>query len=119
MCDVTKAIKEQMERMTGIYSPFSIKPVTVAEGENWHPCYDGNKIIVSITMGKDLYHPDVYFVSMTACGADDYFLVGNRNLSGTHKEMMKAYTQLKKDVFDKIPQSVTKQWFFDNGFIEG
>lgn len=20
---------------------------------------------------------------------------------------------------DKIPQSVTKQWFFDNGFIEG
>lgn len=83
MNDVTKAIKDKMEHMSGIYSQFSIKPVTVAEG------------------------------------ADDYFLVGNRNLSGTHKEMITAYAHLKKDVFDKIPQSVTKQWFFDNGFIEG
>lgn len=118
MNDVTKAIKDKMEHMSGIYSPFSIKPVTVADGENWHPCYDGNKIIVSMTMGKDLDHSGVYHVSIMAEGADDYFLVGNKHLSGTHKEMMTAYAQLKKDVFDKIPQSVTKQWFFDNGFIE-
>lgn len=52
MNDVTKAIKDKMEHMSGIYSQFSIKPVTVAEGENWHPCYDGNKIIVSMTMGN-------------------------------------------------------------------
>jgi hypothetical protein len=73
-----------------------------------------------MSMGKDLYHPDVYFVSMMAEGADDYFLVSSKqHLSGTHQEMMKAYNKLKSDVFDKIPQSVTKQWFFDNGFIEG
>lgn len=27
-------------------------------------------------------------------------------------------TEMSK-MADKIPQSVTKQWFFDNGFIEG
>ena len=118
MNDVTKAIKDKMEHMSGIYSSFSIKPVTVAEGENWHPCYDGNKIIVSMTMGKYLDHSGIYYISITAEGADDYFLVGNRNLSGTHKEMITAYAHLKKDMFDKIPQPVTKQWFFDNGFIE-
>lgn len=85
--------------------------------DDWHPCFEGNKICVTIQW----FHFDgerEYTVLISAHGADD-FGVELRHVSISKESATSIYEFWKKHIFNRIPNGITVEWFYEHGFIPG
>ena len=88
------------------------KMVTVTD--NWYPCYEGNKVRVSLFLN---YHKslDYQFVRICVWGADDFGLEMDYE-DKDYDKLVAKYHEWKDTIFDKIPNKTNKKWFIDKGF---
>lgn len=82
--------------------------------DDWHPCFNGNKIKVSIFIQYNT-NLNYHFVRMCAWGNDDFGLELDYH-SSCYESLLYVYTLWKENIFDKIPNIVNKQWFYEHGF---
>jgi len=86
--------------------------VTVTD--DWYPNYPDNKVKLSIFLS---YKPriDHYLVRMCVWGADDTGM--ELDFTSRDYDTLKYHYDIwKKHVFDKVPDGVNMQWFFEHGF---
>lgn len=94
--------------------PSETKFITTSDGDEvWHPCYPDNKIEISISISWF----DHYYVKVAAWGADDFGveLVFENCSSKEHAEDI--YNHYKTHIYDKIPDDVSLDWFYEHGFV--
>lgn len=89
------------------------KRITVKD--DWYPCFDGNQIGVAMQLYKFDDEAE-YHVLITAYGADD-FGVEFRHKTAVKEYAFGRYDFYKEFIFDKIPNEITKTWFFEHGFF--
>lgn len=95
--------------------------------DDWYPNFNGNQIKVLIMMSyhddipADDEHPYVIpaggFVKILARGNDDtgVELEYENGFSQNHLEYV--YDFWKEHIFDKIPNGIDRQWFYEHGFL--
>lgn len=76
----------------------------VTVDDDWYPNWDGNKVKVSLTLFGS-------YIKFCAWGADD---------TGVEMEFCSSNESVfelwKTHIYDKIPDIVNKEWFYDHGF---
>ena len=107
-------MKKKKEPVEGL-SQFRVdRMVTVTD--DWHPNYEGNKVKLSIFLSY-MNKPDFHtcFVRMCVWGADDDGM--EIDYTGIDYDDLKWHYDLwKKNIFDKVPDGVNKEWFYEHGF---
>ena len=79
--------------------------------DDWYPCYDGGLVKLSIL--QNFFKE--YYCIISVWGADDYGL--EMQYSSAYPECVDAmYERWKKYIFDRVPDNVDKEWFFEHGF---
>ena len=81
--------------------------------DNWYPCYEGNKINVSMHVTN---LKDSHFVKITASGADD-FAVELIYRGTNYDDLMYHYNFWKEYIFDKVVDGINVKWFYERGFF--
>lgn len=72
--------------------------------DDWYPNFDGNKVIVTLTLFGG-------YVKFNAWGMDD---TGVEMEYPVHSKVV--FNTWKKYIYDKMPEVVNKKWFFEHGF---
>ena len=80
--------------------------------DDWFPNIDGNKIVVKISTGDF----NGYYVKITAFGGDDNGVELYYDAYDL-AQLEEIYRHLKFFVFDRIPDGVDHEWFFEHGFL--
>lgn len=85
--------------------------------DDWYPCYEGNKI--KLTIGYIQHLDDKNdFIKIIASGADDYYLEAEyHSESKTTLELM--YLTWAKHIFDEAHDGINQRWFLDRGLKRG
>lgn len=84
--------------------------VTVTD--DWYPCFKDNQIGINLHMyvsGKE------YKVIFSAYGYDD-FGVCMRFSSTSCEQTHSVFKHWKRFIFDRIPDGVNVEWFYEHGF---
>lgn len=83
--------------------------------DNWYPCFEGNQIGISIHL---IYysHNKTYNILIVAYGADD-FDVELRRVTKSYEKALSIYKNWKRRIFNRVPDGITKQWFYERGFM--
>lgn len=82
-------------------------PVT----DDWHPCYEGG--LVSLTIQQFFYK--YYECIISVWGADDTGM--EMRYSSAYPEMVDfIYNIWKEFIFDRVPDHVNMEWFYEHGF---
>lgn len=89
--------------------------------DNWWPCFPGNKIELRIYLyweNESENVPSKGAVRMIATGADDTYVEMEYEEEGVYSlhSLEFRYSHWKKYIFDKVPDGVNKQWFYEHGF---
>ena len=109
---------------------YKIEERYVIVTDDWSRCYDGNKVRLSIRM----VYPDK--CNSRKCKIRPYAMVkveyewtqnGGEIInaySDETDELYKdkaalTYNAWKRDIFDCVPDGVNRQWFLENGFVNG
>lgn len=90
--------------------------VTVTD--DWYPCYPGNQVYLYIRGSRCWSRTEMYAVRISAWGKDDTGV----ELEYTTRSAETAYAlywHWKKYLFDKVPDGVDKEWFYEHGFCPG
>lgn len=95
--------------------------------DDWYPNFDDNQIMVSI---RTMYHDDIPandecpydipaggWVKVFACGADDTGVELERSGKFSQRYFEYIYHFWKEHIFDKIPDGINRQWFYEHGFL--
>lgn len=80
--------------------------------DDWYGCYENNQICVGaglIKLGK------TYHVTLSAHGNDD-FGVCMKFSSESYEQAYHIYSHWKKFIYDRIPDGVNVEWFYEHGF---
>ena len=94
----------------------------VRAADDWHPCYPGNEICLSISMGLLRPYIEVpvdetlYIVHFSAWGMDDFGMELDYISPGSVEFAEMVYCVWTKHIFDKVPDGVYKMWFLEHGF---
>ena len=80
--------------------------------DDWCPNYDNDK--VDIYLFKD-NSKEYSFVRICATGADDFCL--EMDFQGTEEENDLKFKEWKENIFDKIPEPCTIEYFEKLGFV--
>lgn len=89
--------------------------VTVTD--DWCPCYPDNQVAVTIWARREAGHKDTYSVNILVWGMDDTG-VALRYEAGEHvQNAYVVYDHWKEWVFDRIPDGVNREWFYEHGFL--
>lgn len=83
--------------------------------DDWYPCFNGNKIVVTLQCFY-LSSTKSYTVLISAHGKDDYS-VQLRHEAPNEKAALDLFCLWKKHIFDRIPDRITVEWFYEHGFI--
>ena len=96
--------------------------------DDWYPNFDEDKIKVSIIMSyhdnipaNDEYPYDIPaggFVKIVACGADDTGVELEQRGEFSQRYFEYIYNFWKENIFDKIPNGINIQWFYEHGFLD-
>ena len=79
--------------------------------DDWHPCHDGGCVKLSIIQ---LFYKD-YYCKVCAWGADDTGV--EMEYHSPFPEYVDAmYERWKKYIFDRVPDGITREWFYEHGF---
>lgn len=90
--------------------------------DDWYPCYPNNEVCLSICLGElkpYLKAPEnkrIYTVHLSAWGMDDTGMELDYNSPGHRGCAESVYNLWKKNIFDKVPDGVDRQWFYEHGF---
>lgn len=84
--------------------------------DDWCPCYPDDKVKLNIIVRRKAGHKDAYVVVINAWGMDDtgvelVYEAGN-NSDGAYD----IYEHWKEYLYDRIPDGVDREWFFEHGF---
>ena len=83
--------------------------------DNWYPCINDNEIAVTIQW----FHFDdeeTYTVLISAHGNDD-FGVELRHIAHSESGATSIFEFWTEHIYDKIPDGITVQWFYEHGFL--
>lgn len=75
--------------------------------------YPGDTVRVFL-LNQKMEDEQFNFVRIAVWGADDFGL--EMDFKGTEKENDSKFIEWKENIYDKIPEPCTKQWFRDMGF---
>ena len=80
--------------------------------DDWYPCFEGGYVRLKI---GQYFFKDHYCI-ISAWGEDD---TGVEMMYSHHaKEAVDAvYDRWKKYIFDRVPDGVTREWFYEHGFL--
>ena len=81
--------------------------------DNWCPNYPGDTVRVFL-LNQKMENEQFNFVRIAVWGADDFGL--EMDFKGTEEENDSKFIEWKENIYDKIPQPCTEQWFRDMGF---
>lgn len=93
-----------------IFGLHETRMITVTD--DWYPCFDNNTICLSISIhkiGKE------YRVTLSAFGKDDFGVCmkhASENCGYEHG----LYKHWKKYIYDRVPDGVDVNWFYEHGF---
>ena len=82
--------------------------------DDWYPCWPGNEAHMRLHMfklGKE------YKIIFSVFGADDFGVVmryDSSSINQTHS----VYKLWKQYIFDRVPNGVTVEWFYEHGFYQ-
>ena len=93
------------------YNLFKISKEVIAT-DDWYPCFEGNKIRVSLFLTNTRDHK---FVRICAWGADDFGVELDYH-GRDFDSLVYHYNFWKEHLFDKIPDNVDVMWFYEHGF---
>lgn len=85
--------------------------------DDWYPCFDYNRIVVILKYFYDEITKN-YTVLISAYGKDDY-CVELRHEAQNAIAALDIFLLWKKHIFDRIPDGITVEWFYEHGFIPG
>lgn len=80
--------------------------------DDWYPCFDGNKAGIALSLNKSGKN---YTVIFSAYGADDFGMVMKFN-SSSCECAHDVYQHWKKYIYDRVPDGVNVEWFYEHGF---
>lgn len=95
--------------------------------DDWYPSYTKKNFLgitkkyvkLIIKLSNNFYNKerncDLFYVSITAWGNDDFALTIEMKLE-EETEAKKLYNIFKTNIYDKIPKKVDKDWFYSHGF---
>lgn len=107
-------MKKKKEPVEGLCQFRVDRMITVTD--DWCPNYPENKVKLSIFLSY-MNQPDfhVQFVRICVWGADDTGM--QLDYTGLNYYDLKwRYDMWKEYVFDKVPDGVDMQWFYEHGF---
>ena len=85
--------------------------------DNWYPTYPDNKVKVSLIFNnfrlKNIYKN--MFVRCCVWGADDFGLEMDFE-SDSEEELKDKFLEWKQYVYDEIPETTNKEYFYNLGF---
>ena len=90
--------------------PF-VKERYITVTDDWYPCYKGNKVRLRLSLTP---FRDKYYVRLAAWGADDTAYVMDFE-SSKHYEAYAKYQEFR-EIYNRIPNNIDKDWFIDRGF---
>lgn len=82
--------------------------------DDWYPCFDGNKVKVSLFI-SNLDKLNCHFVRICAWGNDDFGVEMDYE-DDNYNNLVIKYNEWKENIFDKIEDGISLQWFLDKGF---
>lgn len=83
--------------------------------DDLHPCFEGNEIGVTI----QYFHfkgEEKYTVLISAYGTDG-FSVELKYETSYKSGALEIYNFWKRYIFNRIPNGITVEWFYEHGFI--
>ena len=80
--------------------------------DNWYPCFEGNKIRLSLSLNQ---WKDEYYVKIAAWGSDDYGLEVVYDEYKNIEDARDKYNALIP-IFNSIPDGVNKYCFINRGW---
>lgn len=83
--------------------------------DNWCPNYPGDTVRVFL-LNQKTEHKEFNFVRIAVWGADDFGL--EMDFKGTEEENDSKFIEWKENIYDKIPEPCTEQWFRNVGFCD-
>lgn len=79
--------------------------------DDWYPCHEGGFVKLRISQ----YFYKEYYCILSAWGADDYGV--EMKYSSAYPEYVDAmYDRWHKYIFERVPNGIDKEWFFEHGF---
>ena len=96
--------------------------------DDWYPCFNENEIELKMFIyynelnGCDEfgepYEDYTGMVKVIASGGDDFAMELAYTLpSKFYDNLIMVYETWKKHVYDKVPNNIDKQWFYEHGFL--
>lgn len=85
--------------------------------DNWYPNYPDGTIEFTILGRHNKYNSHV---RLFAIGMDDFMVEKDIDATYQTRESVKElFNSLKETIFDKVPEVSNKEWFYDQGFVDG
>jgi hypothetical protein len=110
--------REDDENMGEIKHEFTEIEKVIETTDDWHPNYSGDRVRIFIM--KSIYTPETQFqhnlVRVAVWGADDFGL--ELDFQGPAEESEAMFLKWKEEIYDKVPEPCTKQYFRDLGFVD-
>lgn len=88
----------------------------VTVSDDWCPCYPENQVEMIICARRGFGHKDTYHTRISVWGADDTGVELEYEAYGDHTAAYAIYEHWKKYIFDRVPDNVDMEWFFERGF---
>ena len=80
--------------------------------DDWYPCFEGGYVCLRIAQ----HFFNEHYCKISAFGADDTGV--EMEFSYPTKGAVDAvYDRWKKYIFDRVPDGVTREWFYEHGFL--
>jgi hypothetical protein len=114
--DAVEYYKEQQNNEDGDITGFNQKRIDkfITVTDDWHSCYDGNKIKVSLFL---TYMPEMEFnfVRIMAWGQHEFGLTLDYE-NDNYNALLEKYEEVKNELYNIIPDGIDKEWFYERGF---
>ena len=81
--------------------------------DDWYPCFEGGYVLLHISQHFFKEH----YVKITAWGADDTG-VEMEFTSHSKDAVDSIYDHWKEYIFDRVPDGVDREWFYEHGFYD-
>jgi len=79
--------------------------------DDWYPCYSGGYVVLSIVQ---THFQEDYWCKVSAWGADDTGV--ELEYHGSPTAVKGMYEHWKKYIYNRVPDGITREWFFEHGF---
>lgn len=80
--------------------------------DDWYPCFEDNRVVIALRTLRDGKN---FRVRFSAYGADD-FAVAMEHRTDSPEYAYSLFKWWKKWIFDRIPDGIDVEWFYEHGF---